>query len=65
MNKYTLELSLLKRINVMKETLVNVAKSKGINSPETISYSQELDKLLNLHMKHVSNYDKDRISKAS
>ncbi|WP_034670087.1 aspartyl-phosphate phosphatase Spo0E family protein [Ectobacillus panaciterrae] len=49
MNKFTLELSLLKRIDEMKETLVKVANSTGINSNETITCSQELDNLLNLY----------------
>jgi hypothetical protein len=49
----------------MKKILVNVANSTGINSNETITCSQELDKLLNLHMKHFSYYDKDELSNAS
>jgi hypothetical protein len=65
MNKYSLELVLIKRIDEMKETLVNVANSTGINSSETIACSQELDNLLNLHMKHFSNKVKNRLSNAS
>lgn len=65
MNKYTHELFLLKRIDEMKETLVTIANSTGINSCETITCSQELDNLLNLHMKHFSIYDKSRLSNAS
>jgi hypothetical protein len=65
MIKYSLELVLIKRIDEMKETLVNVANSTGINSSETIAYSQELDNLLNLHMKYFSNKVKNRLSNAS
>jgi hypothetical protein len=55
MNKVFLELFLLKRIDGMKKKLVKVANKTGINSNQTITCSQELDNLLNLHMKHFSH----------
>ena len=54
MNKLLLELLLLHRIARMKKKLVKVANKTGINSNQTITCSQELDNLLNLHMKHIS-----------
>lgn len=52
MNEVPLELSLVKRIDDMKRTMVETANRTGINSHETIKCSQELDILLNLYMKH-------------
>jgi hypothetical protein len=51
MNKILLELLLLKRIDVMKKRMIDNAKSTGINSPETLRCSQELDILLNRYRK--------------
>jgi hypothetical protein len=51
MNKVLLELHLLERIDGMKKKLVEVVNNTGINSNQTITCSQELDNLLNLHMK--------------
>jgi hypothetical protein len=54
MNKLSLELLLLKQIDKMKIKMVEEASTTGINSPQTLKCSQELDILLNLHMKHLS-----------
>jgi Spo0E like sporulation regulatory protein len=54
MNKLSLELLLLKQIDKMKIKMVEVASTTGINSPQTLKCSQELDILLNLHMKYLS-----------
>ncbi|MDR7002114.1 aspartyl-phosphate phosphatase Spo0E family protein [Neobacillus niacini] len=55
MNNELFELLLLNQIDVLKEKMVNLANSTGMNSYETLRCSQELDHLLNLHMKHNSN----------
>ena len=55
MNKVLLELVLLKQIDKMKEKLVEVTNSTGINSKQSIKCSQELDKLLNIQIKFYSN----------
>ena len=55
MNKVLLELVLLKQIDEMKEKLVEVTNSTGINSKQSIKCSQELDKLLNIQIKFYSN----------
>jgi Spo0E like sporulation regulatory protein len=65
MNKVLLELLLLKRIARMKKKLLKVANSTGINSDQTITCSQELDRLLNLHMKHFSRKEKNRLVNVS
>ncbi|NYE07524.1 hypothetical protein F4694_004335 [Bacillus niacini] len=46
---------LLKAIDDMKKKMVETASRSGFISQETIKCSQELDNLLNLHMKHFSN----------
>ncbi|MEH7503748.1 aspartyl-phosphate phosphatase Spo0E family protein [Neobacillus drentensis] len=65
MNDVLLELLLLKNIAQMKNKLLIVANSTGINSNQTIKYSQELDNLLNLHMKHFSHKEKNVLISAS
>ena len=55
MNKVLLELVLLKQIDKMKEKLVEVTNSTGLNSKQSIKCSQELDKLLNIQIKFYSN----------
>lgn len=52
------EILLLEQIELMKKEMANLAKSTGFISHETITCSQELDNLLNLHMKHFSNKNK-------
>jgi hypothetical protein len=54
MNKVLIEMLLLQRIGNMKKQLVKIACNEGINSKETLKCSQELDNLLNLHMKHFA-----------
>jgi hypothetical protein len=65
MNNVLLELFLLKRIDEMKKKLVEAANSTGINSNQTITCSQELDNLLNIHMKHFSKLRKNILISAS
>lgn len=60
MKIYTFESYLLKCIEELKATLMKTAKRTGINSNETIKCSQELDILLNLHLKYFSNKGKLR-----
>ncbi|MCH6268582.1 aspartyl-phosphate phosphatase Spo0E family protein [Neobacillus citreus] len=55
MNLELLELLLQKRIADEKKKLIKIAQSTGINSNQTITCSQELDKLINQHMKNFSN----------
>lgn len=62
MNNLLNEPFLLKYIEKMKEKLVETAYKTGINSQETIAYSQELDNLLNLHMKHFSPKGKHQVN---
>jgi hypothetical protein len=50
MNKIFLELFIAE----LKKKLVENAKTTGINSPQTITCSQQLDNLLNLHMRYFS-----------
>lgn len=57
------EILLLEQIELMKKEMVKLAKSTGFRSHETISCSQELDNLLNIHMKHFSN--KNKLNNAS
>ena len=58
MNKKITEISLLKRIEKMKKEMIELANSKGINCEETITYSQEIDILLNLYMKDFGQKEK-------
>ncbi|WNS74756.1 aspartyl-phosphate phosphatase Spo0E family protein [Bacillus sp. DTU_2020_1000418_1_SI_GHA_SEK_038] len=54
MNKYSLEQLVLKRINVMRNEMIQIAHETGMNSAETINYSQKLDRLIYLHLLHFS-----------
>ncbi|HLR80161.1 MAG TPA: aspartyl-phosphate phosphatase Spo0E family protein [Bacillota bacterium] len=51
---------LLKRIEYLRNKMTDVAMEKGFTSPESITLSQELDKLLNLYesMKQTNNRKK-------
>ncbi|MFL6559440.1 MAG: aspartyl-phosphate phosphatase Spo0E family protein [Bacillus sp. (in: firmicutes)] len=55
MNQVTLELLLLKRIDRKRQDMVEIAFNTGINSQKTLKCSQELDILLNLHLKLFAN----------
>lgn len=54
MNKYSLEKLVLRRINMMRKEMIRIAHETGINSVETITYSQKLDRLIYLHLLHFS-----------
>lgn len=54
MNKYLLEQLVLKRINIMRNEMIQIAHETGMNSAETIDYSQKLDRLIYLHLLHFS-----------
>ena len=54
MNKYSLEQLVLKRINIMRNEMIRIAHETGMNSVETITYSQRLDRLIYLHLLHFS-----------
>lgn len=54
MNKYSLEQLILKRINKMRDEMIRIAHETGMNSVETIKYSQKLDRLIYLHLIHFS-----------
>lgn len=58
MEEQLYELLLLDHIDLLKKKLINIAIDTGINSYETLRCSQELDAVLNLHMKHFSKKDK-------
>lgn len=55
MNNELIEILLLQQIENMKKQMVKIACNKGINNKETLECSQELDTLLNLHMKHFAH----------
>ncbi|MFD0825834.1 aspartyl-phosphate phosphatase Spo0E family protein [Neobacillus sp. M.A.Huq-85] len=57
MKQFVFESELLNRINEKRNILLNIAKSTGINSLKTLECSQELDSLLNLYRKLVSEKD--------
>lgn len=54
MNMVSLEHLVIKRINRMKKEMMETAYDTGLNSIETLNCSQELDKLINLHLKYFS-----------
>ncbi|WP_153043081.1 aspartyl-phosphate phosphatase Spo0E family protein [Neobacillus mesonae] len=54
---------LIKKIDLMKKKMVRLAHSTGFNSQETLRCSQELDNLINLHMKYFSK--RNKLSNAS
>jgi hypothetical protein len=64
MNKITLEILLLKRINKMKRKLIVIAAETGMNSPQTLKCSQDLDTLINLHLKYFSQVKTHKIISA-
>jgi AAA+ ATPase superfamily predicted ATPase len=55
MNLITIEQLLVKRINKMKKKLILIAQETGMTSSQTIKCSQDLDILINLHMKYFSS----------
>lgn len=61
----TLELLLLNRIDKKKKKMIELASITGIGSNQTIKCSQELDVLLNLHMKHFSQKGSSAFNSAS
>jgi len=40
------------RIDVLRSHMIAIGKSKGLNHPNTIKFSQELDSLLNVYQKN-------------
>jgi hypothetical protein len=44
----------------MKKKMIKLAHIKGINSEETIKYSQEIDILLHLYTKNVFQIEKNK-----
>lgn len=63
MTTFLCELMLIKKIDLMKKKMVRLAYSTGFNSQETLRCSQELDNLINLHMKYFSK--RNKLSNAS
>ncbi|ULT59531.1 aspartyl-phosphate phosphatase Spo0E family protein [Neobacillus drentensis] len=53
MNNTWSKLLLLKTIDEMKKKLIEIDLNTGLNSQETLSCSQRLDDLLNLHLKFL------------
>ncbi|AZV41706.1 aspartyl-phosphate phosphatase Spo0E family protein [Peribacillus asahii] len=39
------------KIDVLRTHMIAIGKSKGLNHPNTIKFSQELDSLLNVYQK--------------
>ncbi|MGX2962057.1 Spo0E family sporulation regulatory protein-aspartic acid phosphatase (plasmid) [Peribacillus sp. JNUCC 23] len=39
------------RINQMRKVLIQIAEETGLNSHDTLCYSQKLDKLITIHQK--------------
>ncbi|WP_066052232.1 aspartyl-phosphate phosphatase Spo0E family protein [Robertmurraya korlensis] len=65
MDNLNLELSLLNQIDKKKKKMVEVASDTGMNSYQTLKCSQELDVLINLHMKHFSPKGRNMFNSAS
>jgi hypothetical protein len=65
MENMSLELLLLNRINKKKKKMVEIASVTGMNSAQTLQCSQELDILINLHMKHFSQKGRNTYINAS
>lgn len=65
MDNISLELSLLNQIDKKKKKMVEVASNTGMNSIQTLKCSQELDILINLHMKHFSRKGSNAYNSAS
>lgn len=49
---------LIKRIELLRKRMINVATVKGLTSPESLQISQELDHLLN-------KYENEKVEKIS
>lgn len=54
MNKPLLEQLVLRRINQMRREMIHTARKTGMNSKETLTSSQKLDRLIYLHLHHFS-----------
>lgn len=54
MNKITLEQLVLRRINKIREEMILTAHETGMDSIETLKFSQKLDRLIYLHLLHFS-----------
>ena len=54
MDKAVLEQLVLRQINEMRMEMMHIARKTGMNSKETISTSQKLDRLIYLHLLHFS-----------
>lgn len=65
MENISLELLLLNRINKKKQKMVEIASITGMSSAQTLQCSQELDILINLHMKHFSQKGRNTYISAS
>lgn len=65
MDNISLELLLLNQIDKKKKKMVEIASNTGISSAQTLQCSQELDILLNLHMKHFSQKARNTFISAS
>ena len=65
MENITLELLLLNQIDKKRKKMVEVASNTGIGSYQTLKCSQELDVLINLHMKHFSQKGSNAFISAS
>ncbi|MGE8207662.1 Spo0E family sporulation regulatory protein-aspartic acid phosphatase [Heyndrickxia sp. NPDC080065] len=46
MTNYLLEKELSKQINYLRQVIINTGLDKGLNHPDTVQKSQELDKLI-------------------
>ncbi|MFT4417233.1 aspartyl-phosphate phosphatase Spo0E family protein [Fredinandcohnia humi] len=49
--KYSSSTELLEQINRLKSKMINCGIRNGLNSPYTVKYSQELDKLIIIYQK--------------
>lgn len=54
MNKALLEQLVLRKINEMRREMIHTARKTGMNSEETLTTSQKLDRLIYLHLLHFS-----------
>ncbi|MGG1676989.1 aspartyl-phosphate phosphatase Spo0E family protein [Neobacillus sp. NRS-1170] len=65
MNVDELDFLLLNCIDRMKRKMIESAKYTGLKSEETIKCSQDLDILINQHMKYLSQKDINSLINAS